>query len=188
MLDTLVIQGGLPDGMGDPNLAPVLPGLIKGLADGSADEAVAAFYKTYNSGGPTSSPLDIVDDCQNRDFMHPGIQHSASDRGGLFTGWSLKRYCDLIGSVPQYPAIPNVTSDVPVLAVVSAYDVLSSESNATAIFAGFANTKVVAVPGISNVYSQLHDCWVATLTAFVDNPNGPTDTTCLTSPAVTTLK
>ncbi len=67
-----------------------------------------------------------------------------------------------------------MTSDVPVLAVVSAYDVLSSESNATAIFAGFANTKVVAVPGISNVYSQLHDCWVATLTAFVDNPNGPT--------------
>lgn len=185
VIDDIGVRAAIRTGMQSPGLAPAVPSLIAGLATGAADESLAGIFN--GSGGDTSAIL-LTLPCQASDYAFPGLEHSASDKGGIFAGFSLKRWCDALGPVPQFTGAPKVVSEVPVLIVLPAYGLGSSEANAAAIFGGFPNTTIVAVPGIADAAVQLADCFSATATAFFAGPASPVDTSCLTSPATATLK
>lgn len=55
--------------MSDASLAPLLPGLMAGLADGTADELVAGFFA--NRPGDLADPLNSVLECQQLALNRP---------------------------------------------------------------------------------------------------------------------
>jgi pimeloyl-ACP methyl ester carboxylesterase len=184
VLDANSLKGGIRGAMGNPDLAKVLPGLLSGMAGGSANDLVAgAFVRT--PGVATVAEMATL--CQDVDYSAPGLKTTSAVHGGLFTGATFKPLCDLIGPVPQIPPLPQVTSDIPVLVPLASYDGRSSETVATAIFTGFTNTSYVKIPGVSDPNVQVA-CYSPTLTQFVEHPNDPLDTSCLTSPDFATFK
>ena len=187
VLDDINIQAGIRAAMHDTALAPALPGLIAGVAnaDAAADNAIAGYFNTYI---PSTDTIDLAINCQNGDYGFPGIEHTADDHGGIFVGFALRQWCAQLGPMPQYTPVPAVNSDVRVLVVLPSYALGSSESNAKSIFAGFANTTIVSVPGIVDPIAQIPDCFWTTTSAFIAATGSDVDTSCLTSPAQTTLK
>jgi len=182
VLDDVNIQAGIRTAMQDPSLASVLPGLIVGLVTGTSDDTIARYFDTYD---PETNPIGLASRCQLVDYAFPGIEQTSADSAGPFAGFSLQEMCDQIGPVPQFTTAPDVRSDIPVFVILPAYAAGSSRDNAEQIFSGFPNTTIVGVPGISNPYEQLHDCFQSTTDAFFTAPTTPIDTSCLTDSSVT---
>lgn len=184
VLDRHTLLAGV-QAIGNTAIAPNVPSALTGGVDGTSDEFVARAFQ--------SLPIDafawsFVARCQQKDYSNPGLTQTANDHAGIFAEYSTKRFCDAVGPVPQYSARANPTSTVPVLAVLPAYDPRGSVTTTKAIFAGFAHTTIVEVPRIVDPLSQLRDCFYTTANAFLSNPTAPLDATCLTAPAVSTLK
>ena len=170
--------------IGSVALAPTLPGLLTGGADGSTSEAVAAAI-----AGAHVDPFAwaFVSRCQNEDYASPGLVTTANDQAGIFKGFTLKPFCDAVGPLPQYSQRAVPTSKVPVLAVLPSYDPRSSVTTIKQVFSGFANTTIIEVPRIVDPLQQLTDCFYATANAFLAAPSAPLDARCLTAPAISTL-
>ena len=184
VLDHQNLFGGIESAMGNVALSPGLPGLLKGIVDGSTDEAVAGAFASY--------PYDTFawgfpGNCGDDDYVAPGLVHTESDHAGIFATYSSADVCSQYGPIPKRTVPPKVTSDIPVLAVIPSYDARSSDTTAAAVFAGFSTTTIVDVPRIVDPLTQLTDCFYATANTFLADPAGKLDTSCLTSPAVSTL-
>lgn len=130
----------------DSSLTPILPGLIAGLATGDADELVAGFYASRPAG--LDSAADFANSCPILGWLWPARPAvAADDHPGLFAEYSNQRLCDAVGPVPQITAPPKITSDIPVLVILSSYDSRSSEAVAKSIFSGFSHASFATATG-----------------------------------------
>jgi pimeloyl-ACP methyl ester carboxylesterase len=180
VFDRASVQNGVRFAMGDRTLAPLLPMLLSGIVDGTQVDTVANYYVNQI---PPMTPLDAATQCQDRDFVLPGITDRDESAGGPFTGVHFT--CTGLGPVPQFTEAPEVTSSIPVMVVTTSYDSRSSETNVTAITTGLSDVIRVFVPGLANSPLELGDCYLGVVADFF--AGGPTDTSCMTSPAVATL-
>ena len=88
--------------------------------------------------------------------------------------------CAAIGTIPVINPPPAVSASIPVLAAQGDYQPSQSVGKTKAIFSGFPNTQIVAVPG--NSYPP--GCFNRSVgQAFFDDPAKPVDVSCLTNPA-----
>jgi pimeloyl-ACP methyl ester carboxylesterase len=184
VLDRHTLLAGV-QGIGNTSIAPNVPSALAGGADGSSDEFVA---RAFASLPIDASAFGYVARCQQDDYSNPGLTHTANDHAGIFAEFTTKRFCDAVGPLPQYSARPHPTAKIPVLAVLPSYDPRGSVTTTKAIFDGFPNTTIIEVPRIVDPLSQLRDCFYTTANAFLGNPTAPLNATCLTAPALSTLK
>jgi pimeloyl-ACP methyl ester carboxylesterase len=178
VLDALAIQGGVRSVLFNPDLAALLPGLIAGLAAGTADELVAGFYASQ-SGGDNAALF--ATNCQTAGYGFPSLKAPDGDHPGLFAGFTNKRLCDAIGPVPQMTPPPKITSDIPVLVFLSSHDPHTSEAIAKALFSGFSHTNIVTAVGVNSALFK-GPCFYTALSSFADSPTTPVDTSCLSGP------
>jgi pimeloyl-ACP methyl ester carboxylesterase len=178
VLDAVAIQGGVRSVMFNPDLEALLPGLIAGLAAGSADELVAGFYASQ-SGGDNAALL--ATNCQTAGYGFPPLTAPDGDHPGLFAGFTNKRFCDAVGPVPQMIPPPKITSDIPVLVFLSSHEPRTSEAIAKSLFSGFSHTSVVTAVGVSSALNK-GPCFYKVVLSFADSPTTPVDTSCLSGP------
>ena len=183
--DEPALLNGVLVAMNDAALAPLLPGLLVGLVDGSADDVVAGFYA---SRAVASDPVAFADDCPTLSYIRPPVATFGNVGPGRFGAVSWKPECDAIGPVPANTDVLPVSADIPVLVVVKAYSAWASMDSAQAIFAGFPNATIVEAPGVSQLTVELGDCLAATATAFFDDATAKNDLSCITNPAKRTLQ
>ncbi len=177
VLDALSLQSGIRTALFDSSLTPILPGLIAGLATGDADELVAGFYASRPVG--LDSAADFANSCPILGWLWPARPAvAADDHPGLFAEYSNQRLCDAIGPVPQITAPPKITSDIPVLVILSSYDSRSSEAVAKSIFAGFSHASFATATGVSAPL-QKAPCFFTVTSAFASAPTTPVDTSCM---------
>lgn len=184
---TLDVPSGLNGiifAMNTADLAPVLPGLLEGLVDGTADDAVAGFFASTPAD---SSPVALANNCQQQGYYRPPMAAWGSTADGRFGAMTWQPLCDAIGTVPQHTPTPVVTSEVPVLIVLSAYRPDFTLDSTREALTGLTNMHIVQSPGVSQLTKQLPECLAATFVAFFDAPDAAIDTTCLTSPATKSL-
>ncbi len=182
-----VLVNGVNNALSSPDYAAILPSLIAGVANGSGIDVVASAFVAGAKITYGTDPVLYALNCQEVAYLRPAMDTWGSSSGGRFAMRDWQAQCDAVGPVPQIPALPTISSSIPVFAVVPAHDPRSSVEQAEQIFSEFPNTTIIAVPGISSVRDQLTECWRATVTAFLDDPTAELDTTCLSEPAVSTL-
>ena len=73
---------------------------------------------------------------------------------------------------------PKITSDIPVLVILSSYDSRSSEAVAKSIFAGFSHASFATATGVSAPL-QKAPCFFTVTSAFASAPTTPVDTSCM---------
>jgi pimeloyl-ACP methyl ester carboxylesterase len=178
VLDALAIQGGVRSVLFNPDLEALLPGLIAGLAAGTADELVAGFYASQSGG---DNAAQFATNCQTAGYGFPPLTAPDGDHPGVFAGFTNKRLCDAIGPVPQMTPPPKITSDIPVLVFLSSHEPRTSEAIAKALFAGFSHTTIVTASGVGTALSK-GPCFYTALSSFANSPTTPVDTSCLSGP------
>ena len=184
-LDVPSVLNGITVAMSDAALAPVLPSLIAGLADGSADDVVAGFYV---SRAASNDPIFYADDCPTLGYIRPAVSAFGDTSESRFGAMSWAPECEALGPIPPNTEVLPAESDIPVLALLPAWSSRATLDVAAEVFAGFPNTTIVQSPGIAQISAQLPECQNAVAIAFFDDSSGPVDTTCLTDPAVRTLQ
>ena len=183
VLDAGNLQAGTRVALGDPTLAPLLPTLLQGLADGSGEEAVAGYFA---STAIDDNVVALAGNCQKLDYYAPGMEATLDDHGGPFVGIGTHQECDKLGPVPQYSPPPRVQSDIPVLVVQSAYNPRSSQATSRVLFGGFSNAQFITVPGVANAALEMPECFNEVAAAFMTDPVSA-DTWCLTQSTFATL-
>ena len=182
VLDKLSAQLGIAGAMANSGLAPIVPMLLAGPDDGGTAAARAFVANGY----PDPSAASVASFCQDVDYVFPGTVRTADSRGGGWVGMSYKHLCDDIGPVPQMRPLADVTSRTPVLVVLPTYDGRSDVDTARAIFHGFTNLTVLAIPHVADPTAQL-PCFNAMRTSFVEHPDAKADTSCADSSTVKTF-
>jgi len=182
VLDATSLKYAIATALGTPANAKILPDLVVATATGGDDLVAGAFV----AAPIATDAVDLLGLCQQQDYLGPGLGRKPGSGSGLFAGVDRADFCAALGAVPQYPAPPAVTSDIPVFEILPSYDGRSSVERAKTIFAGFSKVQIVEAPGISDP-NEVNDCYQAVVTAYFFDPTAPLQTACLTSPAVKTL-
>jgi hypothetical protein len=174
LLDKLSTQLGIAGAMSNTVLAPILPTILAAPDDGGT----AAANAFVANGFPSQSAGTLASWCQNGDYVYPGLSKTDDSKGGPWVGTSYKRLCDAIGPIPQMRPLGEVTSKVPVLVVLVAYDGRSDRDTAMKIFRNFSNLTMLTIPHMSDPSAQL-PCFNPMRTSFIEHPDTKLDTACV---------
>ena len=180
VFDRASLQTGVRFAIGDRTLSPLLPMLLSGIVDGTQVDTVANYYVSQI---PPMTPLDAAIQCQAGTSCCRESPTGTSPPAGRSPACTST--CTGLGPVPQFTEAPEITSSIPVMVVTTSYDSRSSDTNVTAITTGLSDVTRVFVPGLANSPLELGDCYLGVAADFF--AGGPTDTSCMTSPAVATL-
>ncbi len=172
-------------GLYDTELIPLIPGLLDQLTKGQGFDAVAGQVLAQSGPGLFSAGLLLSVQCREIvPFVRPAVlQRQARELPALADNIldpTFRDECEIwhVGRAGARIHTP-VRSALPTLLLVGEFDPIHPRSSSDAIARSLPNSTVVEFPGLGHGTQFAHECPRAILRAFVQEPAGPVDTSCV---------